>query len=172
MAEQVALVGAGVIGAGWAARMVLSGLDVAVADPSPEAPEFVERIVDQAAEAWHGLELATDQRGELRFVDSVADAVDGAAFVQESVPERLDLKREVLIHIEAAAHVDTLIASSTSGFKPTDLARDMGHPKRLVVGHPYNPVYLLPVVEVVGGEQTTEAAIQAATAFYLSLIHI
>lgn len=166
MAERVGLVGAGVIGAGWAARLVLSGHDVSVADPSPDAAAFVERIVGQAVEAWQGLALPTDQRGELRFVDSVAEAVDGAIFVQESVPERLELKREVLLHIEAAAPVDTVIASSTSGFKPTDVARDMDHPGRLVVGHPYNPVYLLPVVEVVGGEQTADASVEAAKTFY------
>jgi len=169
VADRAALVGAGVIGAGWAARMVMSGVDVAVADPSPEAPAFVSRIVDQASEAWDGLGLSTDKRGDLRFVDSVAEAVAGVGFVQESVPERLDLKREVYTHIEAAAHVDTLIASSTSGFKPTDLARDMSHPQRLVVGHPYNPVYLLPVVEVVGGEQTADATVGAAQAFYTSI---
>jgi len=92
--------------------------------------------------------------------------VAGADLIQESVPERLPVKRAVLADIEAAAPADALIASSTSGLKPTDLQAEMAHPERLVVGHPFNPVYLLPLVEVVGGEATTPGSVERAIAVY------
>lgn len=101
-------------------------------------------------------------RGRLRFCATLEEAVTDADWIQESVPERLDLKRAVLTQIDAAARPDALIGSSTSGLLPTDLQQDMKHPERLFVAHPYNPVYLLPLVEIVGGEKTSAATIQAA----------
>ena len=98
----------------------------------------------------------------LTFCKTLEEAVAGADWIQESVPERLDLKRGVLTQIDAAARPDALIGSSTSGLLPTDLQRDMKHPERLFVAHPYNPVYLLPLVEIVGGEKTSAATIKAA----------
>ena len=164
--ERGAVVGCGVIGAAWAARMRLRGVDVAVYDPSPTAQEMLDAVMIDAVAAWEALGLATERRGSLSIVDSIEDAVEGVGLVQESVPERLDIKHSTLAAIDAAAPVDALIASSTSGFKPTDLATSMSHPERLVVAHPFNPVYLLPLVEIVGGEQTSLGTIDRAMDTY------
>ncbi len=166
---RAAVVGCGVIGAAWTARMVLSGVDVAVSDPSPAAAEIVDEVLTNAVIAWDELGLPTDRRGSVAFAASVADAVCDVGFVQESVPERPELKATVLAEIESAAAPDTLIASSTSGIRPTTMQASMTHPERLVVGHPFNPVYLLPLVEVVGGEQTPVQAIRLAQAIYRGL---
>lgn len=164
-----AVVGCGVIGAAWASRMVLSGVDVAISDPAPGAPEIYAGVLANAVAAWDELGLPTDKRGSLRFAESIGDAVADASFVQESVPERPEIKATVLAKIEQAAPRETIIASSTSGIRPTTMQATMTHPERLVVGHPYNPVYLLPVVEVVGGQATTDESIVLAKAFYSSI---
>lgn len=167
--ERAAVVGCGVIGAAWVARMRLRGVDVAVFDPAADAAEVLDDVMHQAVAAWDGLGLPTDRPGGLTVCSSIAEAVADAELVQECVPERLDLKLATLAEIEAAAPVDALVASSTSGFKPTDLAARLAHPERLVVGHPFNPVYLLPLVEVVGGEQTSLGTIERALAAYTGL---
>ena len=171
MAEiaRAATVGCGVIGAAWASRLVLSGVDVAISDPSPQAETIMHEVLANAVAAWDDLGLATDRRGDWRIASSIADAVADAEFVQESVPERPDLKKAVYAEIEAALPNDALIASSTSGIKPSELQADLAHPERFVVGHPYNPVYLLPVVEVVGGEATAPHAIERAQEIYRSI---
>ena len=166
---RVAVVGCGVIGSGWAARFALSGLDVKVTDPSPEAGRILDEVHANATRAWETLGLSTKGQGSLRLVDSVAQAVAGADQIQECVPERLELKRSVLADIEADASSVAVIASSTSGFKPTDLQAGLKHPERLVVGHPFNPVYLLPLVEVVGGEQTSPETVATAMELYESV---
>ncbi len=167
--DRVGVVGGGVIGSGWAARFLLSGSDVIIADPSPDAARIADEVLANATHAWHALGLPTDQQGTLTVTDSIARAVSGATFVQESVPERLELKRSVLAEIEEAAPDSVLIASSTSGFKPTDLQTQMTHPGRLVVGHPFNPAYLLPLVEVVGGTDTTVGNVDSAMATYRAI---
>ncbi len=164
-----AVVGCGVIGAAWAARMRLRGVAVRMYDPAPNADDVVATVMASAVAAWDGLGLPTDRLGSVTRCASIGDAVDGAAFVQESVPERLDLKHETLVAIDAAAPADAVVASSTSGFKPTVLAEPLGRPERLVVGHPFNPVYLIPLVEVVGGGRTKADAVDRATAVYRSL---
>ena len=164
-----AVIGSGVIGGAWAARLVLSGVDVLVADPAPGAADVVGATIADAARAWRRLGLPTDRRGSWRVVESIAEAVGGARMIQESVPERLDVKRAVLAEIEQAAPTDVVIASSTSGLLPSEMQASMSHPERLVVGHPYNPVYLLPVVEVVGGEQTAPAVVDRAVEWYRSV---
>ena len=169
MIERAAVVGCGVIGAAWVARMRLRGIDVRVFDPAPNAATVLDEVMQRAVVAWDGLGLPTDDHGSLAICDSIADAVRDAQLVQECVPERLDIKHDTLAAIEAAAPADALIASSTSGFKPTDLAADMQHPERLVVGHPFNPVYLLPLVEVVGGDRTSLGSIDRVMAVYTSL---
>jgi carnitine 3-dehydrogenase len=167
--ERAAVVGCGVIGAAWAARMRLCGVDVRVFDPAPNAATVLDEVMQQAVVAWDGLGLSTDRLGSLEVCESIAGAVADVELVQECVPERLDVKHDTLAAIEEAAPAEALVASSTSGFKPTDLAADMRHPERLVVGHPFNPVYLLPLVEVVGGEQTSLGTIDRAMAVYTSL---
>ncbi len=169
MIERAAVVGCGVIGAAWVARMRLRGVDVAVFDPAPSAADVLDDVMRQAVAAWDGLGLSTDRLGALTVRDSIADAVNDVELVQECVPERLDLKHETLSAIDAAAPTDALVASSTSGFKPTDLATELQHPERLVVGHPFNPVYLLPLVEVVGGEQTSLGTLDRVMAVYTDL---
>ncbi len=161
-----AVVGCGVIGAAWAARLRLRGVDVAVFDPSDGAPAILDAVMADAVAAWEALDLDVGSIGSLTIADSIDAAVDGVGLVQESVPERLEVKHATLAAIDAAAPTDALIASSTSGYKPTDLATPMQHPERLVVAHPFNPVYLLPLVEIVGGEQTSLGTIDRAMDTY------
>ena len=168
--ERVACIGGGVIGSGWAARFVLNGIDVAVYDPDPEAGRKANEVLDNAERAFQRLfGDARPARGRLRVAASIADAIDGAEFIQESVPERLDLKRAVLAEADAVAQPDTAIASSTSGLLPSDMQRDLMHPGRTLVGHPFNPVYLLPLVEIVGGRATAPAAVERACKVYESI---
>jgi carnitine 3-dehydrogenase len=163
--SRAACIGGGVIGGGWIARFLLAGIDVKVFDPHLEAQRIVGEVIANAERAYG---LLTDAplppRGRLTFCASLAEAVAEAQWVQESVPERLDLKHRVLGEIDAAAPIDALIGSSTSGLKPTDLQAGLTHPARLFVAHPYNPVYLLPLVEIVGGSATTPATIAQAKA--------
>jgi carnitine 3-dehydrogenase len=165
--DRAATVGCGVIGAAWASRMILNGIDVAISDPSPDAEAVFDDVLANAVAAYDDLGLSTDRRGTHRFATSIADAVTEAQFVQESVPERIDVKVAVLAEIEAAVPSEVIIASSTSGLRPSEMQAGMAHPDRLVVGHPYNPVYLLPVVEVVGGERTTIGSVDRAKSFYV-----
>ena len=165
--QRVALVGGGVIGSGWATRCLAHGLSVVVTDPSPAAAEMVLRTVDSA---WPILEEAglddEADRSKLEFVPDIETAVADADFVQENVPEREDLK--IAVHEEIGRHAkdDTVVASSSSGLLPSRLQSRCRKPERLVIGHPFAPVYLLPLVEVVGGEQTSLDCVRAAGAFY------
>ena len=151
--RSAAIVGGGVIGGGWAARFLLNGWNVRIFDPHPEAPK---RVADVLANARASLPALADfpmpGEGELRFVESIAQAVEGADWVQESVSEDLALKHRVIAEIEARAPADTLIGSSTSGFKPSELQQGAKAPGRIFVAHPFNPVYLLPLVELVAGD--------------------
>jgi carnitine 3-dehydrogenase len=167
--QQAAVVGCGVIGAAWVSRMLLNGVNVAVSDPSPKAEKILAEVLANAVAAYDDLGLPTNKQGEPRIASSVADAVADAQFIQESVPERPDIKAAALAEIEAAAPVDTIIGSSTSGIKPSTMQQTMTHPERLVVGHPYNPVYLLPVVEVVGGEHTPMENVRRAQGIYAGI---
>ena len=167
--SKAATVGCGVIGAAWASRMLLNGVDVAISDPSENAEQILNEVLANAVAAYDDLGLPTNKQGTYRISTSIADAVADAEFVQESVPERPDVKAAVLAEIEASAPVDTIIGSSTSGIKPTTMQATMTNPERLVVGHPYNPVYLLPVVEVVGGEATPIETIRRAQGIYAGI---
>ena len=165
--QRIGLVGGGVIGAGWAARFLLEGHDVAVYDPDPDLARKLDLVLSAARKARAAL-LPGDAtpQGALTLAASVEDAVRDADFVQESLPEREDFKQDMLARIDAATKPDTLIASSTSGLLPTKLQARMQRPQRFVVGHPFNPVYLLPLVEICGGAQTSEATKQGAAALY------
>lgn len=165
---KAACVGAGVIGGGWAARFLLHGHDVDVYEPSATTAAALPAIVRRATRAYEALEQRCTT-GSLRIVDTVAEAVDGAAIVQESVPEVLELKQSVLGSIDGASDADTIIASSTSGLLPSVLQASLKHPERLVVGHPFNPVYLLPLVEVVPGKLTSSVVVGQAQALYTSI---
>jgi len=168
--SKAAAVGGGVIGAGWVARLLLNGIDVSIYDPDPEASRKVGEVMKGARRAYKQmLPGGLPKEGKLTFAKTIAEAVHDADFIQESVPERLDLKHKVLAEIDLHAPVNAIIGSSTSGIKPTDMQVSMKHPERLVVGHPFNPVYLLPLVEIVGGEQTFPEAIEVAKEIYTSI---
>lgn len=161
--SNAACIGGGVIGGGWIARFLLAGIDVKVFDPHPEARRIIGEVLANAQKAYAMLTTAPlPPAGTLTYCSSIAEAVADADWIQESVPERLDLKRDVLTQIDAAARPEALIGSSTSGLLPSELQRDMKHPERLFVAHPYNPVYLLPLVEIVGGKKTSPATIELA----------
>ncbi|WP_117193432.1 carnitine 3-dehydrogenase [Rhizobium terrae] len=161
--EKAACIGGGVIGGAWAARFLLAGIDVNMFDPHPEAERIVGEVLANAERAYGILTMAPlPPRGKLTFCRTVEEAVQGADWIQESVPERLELKRNVITQIDAAADPKALIGSSTSGLMPTDLQRDMKYPERMFVAHPYNPVYLLPLAELVGGQKTSAGTLKTA----------
>jgi carnitine 3-dehydrogenase len=166
---KIGLVGGGVIGAGWAARFLTEGHDVAVYDPDPELARKLDAVLAAARRARTQLYPdAKSAEGRLTLAASVEAAVAEADFVQESLPEREDLKQSVLKAIDASTNA-RVIASSTSGLLPTRLQLAMANPERFVVGHPFNPVYLLPLVEVCGGEKTALATKTAAMALYATV---
>ena len=168
--HKAAAIGGGVIGGGWVARLLLAGVDVEVFDPNPGAQRLVAEVLANAERAYGQLTAAPlPLRGTLTFAASLEAAVKDADFIQESVPERLDLKRSVLEAIDRAAPPTALIGSSTSGLLPSDLQVSLRHPERLVVAHPYNPVYLLPLVELVGGKLTSAGTIARAMQVYSAL---
>jgi carnitine 3-dehydrogenase len=168
--ERVAIVGAGVIGNGWAARCLAHGLDVVVTDPDPAAEARLHAALDTA---WPTLEqrgLAPGaSRERLQFTTDLEQAVAGAALVQENAPECEHVKRSLLARIDAAADAAAVIGSSTSGLKPSTLQADCARPERVIVAHPFNPVYLLPLVELVGGEGTAARTLERAQAFYRAI---
>ncbi len=165
------LLGVGVIGAGWAARALHAGLDVVASDRNPAMAQWLDQTVAQATRALDTLTegLALPPRGRLRFTPDPVAMAEAADFIQENVPEVLEIKHAALAPVAAAAGPGVVIASSTSGFMPTDLAADLAHPGRVVVGHPFNPVYLIPLVELVGGAHTDAGALATAEALYRSI---
>jgi len=167
---KAATIGGGVIGAGWIARLIENGVDVRVFDPAPDARQKVDAVLHNSRRAYAKLvSVKRPVEGSVQFCDSIADAVEGAELIVESVPERLDIKQAVYAEIEAAADPAAIVASSTSGIMPTDLQAKMTHPERLLVAHPFNPVYLLPLVELVGGKQTDAKTIERAREIYTAL---
>jgi len=166
----VGLLGGGVIGAGWAARFLQSGADVRLYDPDPDAERKVNEVLENARRALRRLTLAPlPAEGSLTMAAEPEDAVDGAGFVVESAPERVELKQELLARADAAASADVVFTSSTSGLRPTVLQERMRHPERMVVGHPFNPVYLLPLVEICAGERTAPATVVRAVQVFRSV---
>lgn len=155
MIKRAAIIGGGVIGAGWAARLAANGIAAVIYDPDSDAPRKVAATMQNAAIACDKLTAAPRPPfATPSFADSVAAAVADAEWIIESVPERAALKQKVYAEIEESADIGALISSSTSGFRPGVLQENMKHPERFVVTHPFNPVYLLPLVEVVCGEAT------------------
>ncbi len=163
MTKTAAIIGGGVIGGGWAARFLLMGWDVRVFDPDPQAQRKIGEVLDNARRSLPGLsDLAMPAEGKLSFHDDLSDAVAPADWIQESVPERLDLKHKIFSSVQNACRVDAVIGSSTSGFKPSELQEGAKRPGQIVVTHPFNPVYLLPLVELVPSDQTPAALIDTA----------
>ncbi|MDQ0159790.1 L-carnitine dehydrogenase [Alkalibacillus salilacus] len=167
--RKVAIIGTGVIGNGWITRFLANGFDVVAFDPADGAETRARQSIDHAWESVEQLGLHEDaSRDRLTFVSSLEEAVLDADLIQENVPERTELKQNVLAEIDQFAKPTAIIGSSTSGIKPTELQEKMKYPERFVVAHPFNPVYLLPLVEIVGGEETTKEFEQQAYAFYES----
>lgn len=157
----VGLLGGGVIGGGWAARYLLNGIDVRLYDPASDAGPRLDQMLAAARRALRRLTLAPlPPEGALTVVDTLEAAVAGVSVVHESAPERLELKQGLLAQASRAAAPETLICSSTSGLLPSRLQADMKHPERFTVAHPFNPVYLLPLVELCGGVRTAAQTLQ------------
>lgn len=168
--QNIAVVGTGVIGIGWIARFLSRGYDVCATDPDPLAEEKVYKAIEKVWPTLQQSGLAEDASiNRLHFSTSMEDAVRNADFIQENVPEREALKRKVLSEIDHFSKPDAIIASSTSGIKPSILQNDCDNPERVIVAHPFNPVYLMPLVEVIRGEKTGQATIKTAQQLYQSI---
>ena len=161
------LIGTGVIGSGWAVRALSRGLDVVAWDPAPGAAGRLKDAIDRAWPSAQRLGLYAGARPDrVDFEGSPESVCEVADFVQESAPEDERLKRDLLTRLDASAPLDVVIASSSSGLLPTRIASGCANPERVVIGHPFNPVYLLPLVEVVAGERTSKGAVERASELY------
>lgn len=159
MTKTAAIIGGGVIGGGWAARFLINGWDVVISDPDPEAERKISEVLKNARRSLPALsDVVVPKEGRLTFASSLAEAVKDADWIQESTPERLDIKHKVFAEIQKHCREDALIASSTSGFKPSELQQGAARPQQIFVAHPFNPVYLLPVIELVGNGGATARA--------------
>ncbi len=169
--KTLGLLGTGVIGGGWAARALHCGINVIAADIDPKQEAWIRGAVETAAPSLDALTegMPLPPKGTLTFMIDPAEMAQQADFIQENVPEVLEIKRKALAPIAEITEPDVIISSSTSGFMPTELQEGMTHPERFLVGHPFNPVYLCPLVEIVGGEQTSDKAKAAAKTFYESI---
>jgi 3-hydroxyacyl-CoA dehydrogenase len=166
---KVAVVGTGVIGAGWATHFLARGFDVSATDPAPGAEARLRAWVDAYWPTVEALGMTEGaSRDRLSFTADVAQAVQGAVFIQESSPERLDVKHALIEAIESAAAADVIIASSSSGLSASEIQAGARHPERIVLGHPFNPPHLIPLVEVGGGKLTSAGNVSKAMAFYAS----
>src|SRR5262245_49356098 len=168
--HRIAVVGTGVIGASWAAFYLARGFDVVASDPAPNAEANLRTYVDEAWPLLTNLGLSERaSRDRLTFTTSMADALSAADFVQENGPERPDFKKKLFADMDAATPVDSIIASSSSGITPSVMQTNCVHPERVLVGHPFNPPHVIPLVEVVGGVKTSPEAVRRAMDFYMSI---
>jgi 3-hydroxyacyl-CoA dehydrogenase/DNA-binding beta-propeller fold protein YncE len=168
--HRIAIVGTGVIGASWAAQYLARGFDVIATDPAPNAEVNLRKYID---EAWPALTeiglLKGASRDRLSFTTNMKEALSRADFVQENGPERPDFKIKLFADMDDATPPDSIIASSSSGITPSVMQSKCTHPERVLIGHPFNPPHIVPLVEVVGGTKTSPEAIQRAIAFYASI---
>ncbi|GAA0536680.1 3-hydroxyacyl-CoA dehydrogenase NAD-binding domain-containing protein [Saccharopolyspora thermophila] len=165
--RRVACIGTGVIGGGWVAHFLARGFRVSAWDPAPDFEARLRRLVEAAWPALTELGLADGaSRENLVVAETLEQAVAEAEFVQESAPEDLAVKRDLLARIDAATPPGVVVSSSTSGYGMTEMQVDCATPQRLVVGHPFNPPYLIPLVEIVGGERTERWAVEWAAEFF------
>src|SRR5438876_1654873 len=168
--HRIAIVGTGVIGASWAAQYLARGFDVVATDPAPNAEANLRKYVDEAWEQLTVIGLSPGAaRDRLSFTSSMKDALSNADLVQENGPERPDFKIKLFADMDEATPADSLIASSSSGIAPRVMQSQCKHPERVLIGHPFNPPHIIPLVEVVGGTKTSPDAIQQALAFYASI---
>ena len=168
--KTAACIGGGVIGGGWVARFLLHGWDVNVYDPAADAQRKLDAVLDNARAALPQLaDVAMPREGKLILCDSLEAAVANADWIQESVPERLDIKHMVFAQVQAACTESAIIGSSTSGFKPSQLQENALRPEQIMVAHPFNPVYLLPLVELVPSPANGLGIIEQAKALLTSV---
>jgi carnitine 3-dehydrogenase len=168
--RRVAIVGTGVIGASWAAQYLAKGLDVVATDPAPNAEANLRKYVDEAWPDLTNVGLSRRaSRDRLSFTANMKDALSQADLVQENGPERPDFKMKLFAEMDDITPVDSLLASSSSGITPSVIQTNCKHPERVVIGHPFNPPHIIPLVEVVGGTKTSPDAVQQAIKFYASI---
>src|SRR5258708_3885248 len=168
--HRVAIVGTGVIGASWAAQYLARGFDVVATDPAANAESNLRKYVDEAWEQLEAIGLSAGaSRDRLSFTPDMKKALSKADLVQENGPERPDFKIKLFADMDEATPADAIIASSSSGITPSVMQSSCKRPERILVGHPFNPPHIIPLVEVVGGAKTSTAAIQRAIAFYESI---
>jgi 3-hydroxyacyl-CoA dehydrogenase len=168
--KRVAIIGTGVIGASWAAQYLARALDVIATDPAPNAEANLRSYVDTAWPALMKIGLAPGaSKDRLQFALAADDAVQAADFVQENGPERIEFKVKLYAEIDAATPVDSIIASSSSALSMSQIQVNCVHPERCVIGHPFNPPHLIPLVEIVGGTKTSPEALDRAFAFYAQM---
>src|ERR1700726_786656 len=169
--RRIAVIGTGVIGASWTALFLAKGLEVVATDIAPDAEIALRKFVKTAWPALERLGLSPGaSQSNLRFTAHLAEAMTGADLVQENGPERLDFKQKLYRQLDELLPPDAIIASSSSGLKMSDIQAGVtAHPERCVIGHPFNPPHLIPLVEVVGGAKTSEETIRRAIDFYKSI---
>ncbi len=168
--RRIAIIGTGVIGASWAAQYLARGFDVIATSPSPNSESKLREDIDAAWKALTTIGLSPGAtRDRLTFTSNMKEALSNADFVQENAPERPDLKIKLFTEIDDATPPDSIIASSSSGITMSVIQSGCKHPERCVIGHPFNPPHMIPLVEVVGGNKTSSEAIQQAMVFYAAI---
>ena len=168
--RRIAIVGTGVIGASWAAQYLARGFDVVATDPAPNAEANLRKYVDDAWKVLTDIGLSNGaSRDRLSFTTDMKEALARADFVQENGPERPDFKIKLYADMDAVTPIDSLIASSSSSLTMSVIQSQCAHPERCVIGHPFNPPHVIPLVEVVGGAKTSPDAIKQAMDFYTSI---
>ena len=166
--KTIGLLGTGVIGAGWAARALHTGINVVASDIDPKMEDWINEAVENALPSLQSLTegITLPPKGKLTFTTDPISMSQQVDFIQENIPEVLDIKRKSLKSIAEVTNKEIIISSSTSGFMPTELQQGMPFPERFIVGHPFNPVYLCPLVEIVGGKETSDKVKNIAKNFY------
>ena len=169
--KTIGLLGTGVIGAGWAARALHTGINVVASDIDPKMEDWINEAVENALPSLRSLTegISLPSKGKLTFTTDPISMSQQVDFIQENIPEVLDIKRKSLKSIAEVTNKEIIISSSTSGFMPTELQQGMTFPERFIVGHPFNPVYLCPLVEIVGGKETSDKVKNIAKIFYESM---
>ena len=169
--KTIGLLGTGVIGAGWAARALHTGINVVASDIDPKMEDWINEAVENALPSLQSLTegITLPPKGKLTFTTDPISMSQQVEFIQENIPEVLEIKRKSLKSIAEVTNKEIIISSSTSGFMPTKLQQGMTFPERFIVGHPFNPVYLCPLVEIVGGKETSDKVKNIAKIFYESM---
>ena len=171
--ETVAVIGTGLIGSAWTTLFLAHGLQVIAVDPAPEAPDRLRQTIETMAAHLRDAGLIADdaeiETDRIRHVPSPGPELAAARFVQENAPERLELKRDLFARLDALTEPDTILASSTTALRVSDIQTACRHPERVIAGHPLNPPHLIPLVEISGGERTDPAVPGRAAAFYRSV---